>query len=95
VPTAESAEGASRIPILIATNRQRSADDIGEMFSGERSDATSYARIAVSIPPDEARKVGEIQWPAAPPGDPRRDFVTLRLPPPWPGSPKPCTGTGR
>ena len=29
------------------------------------------------MPPDDARKVGEVQWPAAPPGDPRRDFVTV------------------
>lgn len=37
----------------------------------------AYARIAVSIPPDDARKIGNIQWPVSPPGDPRRDFVTL------------------
>ena len=46
------------------------------MFGSERAVTTSYARIAVSIPPDGARKVGEIQWPASPPGDPSRDFVT-------------------
>ena len=76
VPTAQSAEGTSRIPILIATTRQRSTKDAGEMFGSERAVTTSYARIAVSIPPDGARKVGEIQWPASPPGDPSRDFVT-------------------
>ena len=37
----------------------------------------SYARIAVSIPPDDARKIGKIQWPTAPPGDPKRNFVTV------------------
>jgi esterase/lipase superfamily enzyme len=77
VPTAQSAEGASRIPILIATTRQRSTNDAGEMFGRERAATTSYARIAVSIPPDDARKIGEIQWPASPPGDPSRDFVTV------------------
>jgi esterase/lipase superfamily enzyme len=51
VPTAESASGASRVPILIATTRQRSSNDVGEMFSSERADATSYAKIVVSIPP--------------------------------------------
>jgi esterase/lipase superfamily enzyme len=77
VPTAESATGASRVPILIATTRQRSLDDAGEMFNSERAGATSYARIVVSIPPDESRKVGEIQWPVSPPGNPKRDFVTV------------------
>jgi len=76
VPTAESAEGASRVPILVATTRQRSTDDVGEMFNGERASAMSYARIAVSIPPDDARKIGEIQWPASTPGNPHREFVT-------------------
>jgi esterase/lipase superfamily enzyme len=77
VPTAETAEGSSRVPILIATTRQRSTDDAGEMFSAERASTTSYGRIAISIPPDDARKIGQIQWPASPPGDPRRDFVTV------------------
>jgi esterase/lipase superfamily enzyme len=77
VPTTEAAEGTARVPILIATTRQRATDDTGEMFSGERADAMSYARIAVSIPPDDARKIGQIQWPMAPPGDPKRDFVTV------------------
>jgi esterase/lipase superfamily enzyme len=76
VPTAESAEGTSRVPILVATTRQRSTDDVGEMFNGERASAMSYARIAVSIPPDDARKIGEIQWPSSPPGNPHREFVT-------------------
>src|SRR6516164_2750165 len=73
IPTVESAEGASRVPILIATTRQPATDDAGTMFGNERTDAISYARIAVSIPPDDARKVGQIQWPATPPGDPKRD----------------------
>jgi esterase/lipase superfamily enzyme len=37
----------------------------------------SYAAITVSIPPDASRKVGEVQWPAALPGDARTDFVTI------------------
>jgi esterase/lipase superfamily enzyme len=77
IPSVESAEGTSRIPILIATTRQPASDDAGDMFGGERAASMSYARIAVSIPPDAVRKVGEIQWPVAPPGDPRSDFVTL------------------
>jgi esterase/lipase superfamily enzyme len=77
VPTAETAEGASRVPVLIATTRQRSTGDAGEMFSSEGASAMSYARVIVSIPPDDARKIGAIQWPVSPPGDPRRDFVTV------------------
>jgi esterase/lipase superfamily enzyme len=43
LPT-ESVSGASRIPILIATMRQRSSDDPGEMFTGECADPISYAK---------------------------------------------------
>jgi esterase/lipase superfamily enzyme len=77
VPAVESVSVGSRVPILIATTRQRSSVDAGEMFNSERADTTSYAKIVVSIPPDDSRKIGEIQWPASLPGDPRRDFVTL------------------
>jgi esterase/lipase superfamily enzyme len=78
VPTVESVSAGARVPILIATTRQRSSEeDAGAMFNSERADETSYAKIVVSIPPDDSRKIGQIQWPASPPGDPRRDFVTL------------------
>jgi hypothetical protein len=45
--------------------------------NGERAVATSYAAVTVSIPPDSSRKIGEVHWPSATPGDPRRDFVTV------------------
>ncbi|MGA9002694.1 MAG: hypothetical protein WB504_09485, partial [Pseudolabrys sp.] len=77
VPVAQSAEGTSRVQVLAATTRRRSATDPGEMFNGERAEETSYAAVTVSIPPDSARKTGEIQWPESLPGDPRRDFVTV------------------
>jgi esterase/lipase superfamily enzyme len=77
VPVATIAEGASRVPIFVATTRQRSTTDPGEMFSGERANDVSYAAITVSIPPDASRKIGEVQWPIAPPGDPRTNFVTV------------------
>jgi esterase/lipase superfamily enzyme len=76
VPTSEAAEAVSQVPILVATTRARSSSDPGEMFGRELSDQMAFAQIAISIPPDNARAVGEIQWPVAPPGDPRRDFVT-------------------
>jgi esterase/lipase superfamily enzyme len=77
VPVTETAEGTSRVPIFVATTRQRSTTDPGEMFSGERASDVSYAAITVSIPPDASRKIGEVQWPTTLPGDPRRDFVTV------------------
>jgi esterase/lipase superfamily enzyme len=77
VPNAQSAEGSARVPILVATTRQRSSGDPGELFSRDRAPEVSYASIVVSIPPDSARKVGEVQWPLAPPGDPQRNFVTV------------------
>jgi esterase/lipase superfamily enzyme len=77
IPIAETAEGTSRVAVLAATTRQRSTTDPGEMFNGERADSVSYASIVVSVPPDSVRKIGAIQWPATPPGDPSRDFVTV------------------
>jgi esterase/lipase superfamily enzyme len=78
VPVAETAtEGTSLVPVLIATTRQRAAGDPGDMFGSTPADQLSYASVTVSIPPDDARKVGAIQWPTALPGDPRRDFVTV------------------
>jgi esterase/lipase superfamily enzyme len=76
IPVTTTAEGTSRVPIFVATTRERSTDN-GEMFSGERAADVSYAAITVSIPPDAARKIGEIQWPTTIPGDPRTSFVTV------------------
>ena len=77
VPNAQSADGAAKVPILVATTRERSARDPGELFSSDRAPNVSYASIVVSIPPDSTRKVGEVQWPPTLPGDPQRDFVTV------------------
>jgi esterase/lipase superfamily enzyme len=77
IPVAEAAEGTSRVRVLAATTRRRSTTDAGDMFSGERAEAVSYASIAVSIPPDGSRQIGQVQWPTAIPGDPRRNFVTI------------------
>ena len=76
VPNAQSADGATRVPILVATTRNRLTADPGEMFGRDRASDVSYASIVVSIPPDGTRRVGEIQWPSALPGDPQRNFVT-------------------
>ena len=70
-------EGTSLVPVFAATTRQRSTTDSGEMFSGERAADVSYAAITVSIPPDASRRIGEVQWPASLPGDPRLNFTTV------------------
>ena len=77
VPEAQSAAGVSRVPILVATTRQRSSNDPGEMFTGDPARVLDYASITVSIPPESARKIGQIQWPTSVPGDPARDFMTV------------------
>jgi esterase/lipase superfamily enzyme len=73
-----SAPGASSVDMLVATTRSDEAVPAGVMFGGERGHGLAFADIAVSIPPDSVRKIGEVQWPAAVPGDPAHDFVTLR-----------------
>jgi esterase/lipase superfamily enzyme len=73
-----SAPGASTVDMLVATTRAGVSEPAGVMFGGERAPGFVFADIAVSIPPDSVRKIGEVQWPSTPPGDPARDFVTVR-----------------
>ncbi|HWK68112.1 MAG TPA: alpha/beta hydrolase [Rhizobiaceae bacterium] len=68
---------ASQVEMLVTTTRDRS-DNAGEMFSGERALAPAFAEITVSIPPNDARKVGEVAWPRKLPPDPAKDFATLK-----------------
>jgi esterase/lipase superfamily enzyme len=76
LPVLNPVEGTSRVTILVASTRERSAD-AAQMFGGGRAGQVSYASVTVSIPPDGLRKAGDVQWPRTVPGDPRRDFVTL------------------
>jgi esterase/lipase superfamily enzyme len=78
IAVSASAPGASSIDMLVATTRSDDAVPPGVMFGGERARGLAFADIAVSIPPDSMRKIGEVQWPSAIPGDPAHDFVTLR-----------------
>ena len=73
-----SAPGASTVDLLVATTRAPVVEPPGVMFGGARGRGFDFADIVVSIPPEGARKPGEVQWPSQPPGDPARDFVTLR-----------------
>ena len=75
MPVMASAPGTSDVNVLVATTRGQDASP-GIMFNGLRADAMAFADIQVSIPPDSARTVGEVQWPKQLPGDPAVNFVT-------------------
>jgi esterase/lipase superfamily enzyme len=76
-PVGAAPPQTTSLDILVATTRERS-DDAGLVFSGERGEA-SFANVEVSIPPDESRQIGAVQWPQAIPPDPAREFATLRI----------------
>jgi esterase/lipase superfamily enzyme len=76
VPVSGAVPGGSRVDMLVATTRKRA--DPAEMFSGARGPALSFANIIVSIPPSNARQIGEVQWPRQVPGDAATEFVTLK-----------------
>jgi esterase/lipase superfamily enzyme len=63
--------------MVVATTRSR-AESPAFLFGGGRSPEASFADMVVSIPPDANRKIGEVQWPQRPPGNPETDFVTLK-----------------
>jgi esterase/lipase superfamily enzyme len=73
-----TASGGTHIPILVATTRQADSSSPDELFNGERGPRMAFADITISIPPDENRQIGEVQWPVSFPGDPTREFVSLR-----------------
>jgi esterase/lipase superfamily enzyme len=73
-----SAPGAHTVDLLVATTRAPVVEPPGVMFGGARGKGLDFADIVVSVPPDGARKPGDVQWPSTPPGDPEHDFVTLR-----------------
>lgn len=74
-PTTAAAPGATRLDLLVATTRAPSSER-GEIFSGERGEA-SLASFVVSIPPDERRQVGQVQWPRSVPPDPMSEFAMV------------------
>jgi esterase/lipase superfamily enzyme len=78
VVVSATAPGASTVDMFVATTRAQVAEPPGVMFNGERASGLAFADIAVSIPPDSVRKIGDVEWPSTPPGDPAHDFVTVR-----------------
>ncbi|MBS9478015.1 alpha/beta hydrolase [Ancylobacter radicis] len=79
-PVEAAAPEATRVPMLVATTRARS-DDPAILFTGERGEKVALTAFTVSIPPDDVRKIGEVQWPRRLPANPRTDFATLDVTP--------------
>ncbi|MFO0994796.1 MAG: alpha/beta hydrolase [Hyphomicrobiales bacterium] len=80
VPLETRAAGTSKVTMLVATTRSPSADP-GVLFDGGRSRDIALTSLAVSIPPDRNRKIGEVQWPRSVPPDPEKSFATLDVTP--------------
>lgn len=76
-PVEDTSASASEVNMLVATTRSRS-DVPGEMFSGERARAPSFAEITVSIPQKDKREIGQVAWPKKLPPDPEFDFATSK-----------------
>ena len=73
-----SAPDASKVDLLVATTRAPVVQPPGVMFGGARGRGLDFADIVVSIPPDSARRPGDLDLPSRVPGNPERDFVILR-----------------
>jgi esterase/lipase superfamily enzyme len=78
IPVGQSAPGASKVDLMVATTRAPSGNP-GTLFSGERDQEISLTEIMVSIPPEKNRKVGEVQWPKKLPANPLKDFTTVEV----------------
>jgi len=71
-------EGQSVVDMLVVTSRQPSGDP-ASLFSGERSSEASITGVAVSIPSDQHRITGTVQWPKKLPPNPETDFSVVRV----------------
>ncbi len=78
VPSGETPPGVSTVDLLVATTRAPS-EQPGVLFSGERGSDLQLRDIAISIPPDDKRKIGQVQWPKKLPADPMKDFSTVSV----------------
>jgi esterase/lipase superfamily enzyme len=59
------------IDVLVASSRQKAGAPV--LLGAERSDALSFAKFAVSVPPERA--AGTVTWPKGSTAVPRTDFV--------------------
>ena len=78
-PVRATPPGATPLDILVVTTRAPAAET-GVVFSGERGE-TSLSSFTVSIPPDERRQIGRVQWPRQTPPDPSTEFAAMRVDP--------------
>ena len=80
LPSGSTIPGATTVNMLVATTRARS-DSPGIVYSGERGPRVSLTSFAISIPPDQDRVIGQVQWPSRLPANPATDFTTLSIQP--------------
>jgi len=85
VPTEARAAQTSKVDVLVATTR-RPSETPGMLFSGERGKDLQVTEIAVSVPPDSAREIGQVQWPKKLPANPAKEFATISVTPMAPQS---------
>lgn len=78
VPTEIGVTGTTLLPLLVATTRAPD-ENPGLLFSGERGNTIDLTEIVVSIPPEENREIGEVQWPKKLPADPLKYFATASV----------------
>lgn len=78
LPVVVDTPGTSRVDLLVATTRRPSGDP-RTLFSGERGTGLIFTDIAVSIPPEKNRTIGQVQWPKKLPPDPSREFATVKV----------------
>ena len=78
LPVSETSPVASQVNMMVVTTRERSINP-GEMFTGERALEPSFVAMDISIPPENARKVGEVAWPKRLPSDPKTDFAVVNV----------------
>jgi esterase/lipase superfamily enzyme len=72
--------GQSIVNMLVITSRRPSGDP-ASLFSGERSPQPTITDVAVSIPTDQHRAAGTVQWPKKLPPNPETDFTVVRVEP--------------
>ncbi|MFC3691789.1 alpha/beta hydrolase [Chenggangzhangella methanolivorans] len=75
-PVTAQTPGASSVDLMAVTTRLATAEP-GKLFSGERASKISLTDIRISIPPDQTRQIGDVQWPKKLPPDPSKEFATL------------------
>ncbi len=79
-PVGKIADGATRVDLIAATTRAPAADK-AILFTGERGTGLMIDAVTISIPPDDKRTVGQVQWPKKLPPDLEKDFATVAVEP--------------